>query len=121
MILLKAESRKSKEIGQILGFCEQAVNGWLWRYQEEGLEGLKTKPGKGRLPIFKMEDRQAVRWSISEHRQRISQALAELKETLGRNFSEKTLRRFLKNCVADINESVRVPGKREPKRFTGIK
>jgi transposase len=122
MVLLKAENRKSSEIGQILDFCEQAVNGWLWRYLETGIDGLLTKPGQGRIPILSVkQDAQAVRLSIQEHRQRISEAQAELEETLGRKFSSKTLRRFLKNCVLDINESENVPANRKPKRSTGIK
>lgn len=118
MILLKAENRKSSEVASILGFCEQAVNGWLWRYKEQGIEGLKTTPGQGRLPILKIkEDAAVVRLSVAEHRQRISLAQAELEESLGRKFSEKTLRRFLKNCVVGINESESVPEKRKAKPF----
>jgi transposase len=122
MVLLKAENRKSKEVGEILGFCEQAVNGWLRRYLEAGLDALRTKPGQGRIPILKVkEDATAVRLSIAEHRQRISQAQAELEETLAKKFSEKTLRRFLKNCVLDINESESIPVNRKPKNSTSIK
>ena len=121
MVLLKAENRKSSEIGQILDFCEQAVNRWLWRYLDKGIDGLITKPGQGRIPILKDEDAEVVRLSIQEHRQRIAEAQAELEETLGRKFSSKTLRRFLKNCVLDINESENVPANRKPKRSTGIK
>src|SRR5436189_5876427 len=83
MILLKAENRKSSEIAAILGFCEQAVNSWLWRYKEKGLGGLKTKPGQGRLPILKIEeDLSVVRLSIAEHRQRVAVAQTELEESL---------------------------------------
>jgi transposase len=121
MLLLKAEKRKSSEIGEILGFCEQAVNGWLWRYKEEGIEGLKNKPGQGRIPILKLEkDAQPVRLSVCEHRQRISQARAELEDKLGKQFSEKTLRRFLKNLTADIAESESVPEKRKAKKSISI-
>jgi transposase len=118
MILLKAENRKSKEVALILDFCEQAVNKWLWRYKENGIAGLKTKPGQGRIPILKLrEDALVVRLSVAEHRQRLSQAVPELETSLGKRFSEKTLRRFLKNCVADINESAVVPAKRKSKKF----
>ena len=122
MILFKADGRKSSEIAAILGLCEQTVNGWLWRYKENGIGGLKTKPGQGRIPILKLaEDAQAVRLSVAEHRQRISQAQAELEQSLGKRFSEKTLRRFLKNCVVGINESESVPAKRKPKPFMTTK
>lgn len=49
MILLKSEKRTSVEIGGILGCCEMVVNNWLVRYQEEGIQGLATRSGRGRL------------------------------------------------------------------------
>ena len=97
MILLKAEGRKSQEVADILGFCQQAVNGWLWRYKNDGIKGLETKPGQGRVPILKLsQDAVAVRLSVAEHRQRLWQARAELEKNLGKQFSDRTLRRFLK-------------------------
>jgi transposase len=106
IVLLKSEGRKSKEIAGFLGFCEPMVNRWLRRYLADGIEALKTRAGQGRKAILNVEsDLPAVRLSVSEHRQRISQAKAELEESLQKSFSEKTLRRFLKNLTADINES----------------
>src|SRR6202012_5167536 len=79
LILLKAEGRKSKEVAAILGSCEQSVNGWLWRYINEGIKGLQNKSGQGRPPILQpSQDAQAVRLAVAEHRQRISQARADL-------------------------------------------
>lgn len=117
MILLKAEGRKSQQVADILGFCQQSVNGWLWRYKNHGIKALETKPGQGRVPILKLsQDAAAVRLSVVEHRQRICQARAELEQTLGKQFSDRTLRRFLKNCVADINASANVLESRKPKK-----
>ena len=118
MVLLKAEGRKSQDIADILGLCQQAVNNWLWRYKQQGISGLHTKSGQGRPPILQhTQDAQAVRLAVAEHRQRISQARADLEDTLGKKFSDKTLRRFLKNCVADINASVSVPDNRKSRKF----
>jgi hypothetical protein len=47
MVLLKAEGRKSQEVADILGSCQQAVNGCLWRYKNDGIKGLGAKPDKG--------------------------------------------------------------------------
>ena len=117
MILLKAEGRKSQDVAAILDLCRQSVNGWLWRYKNDGIKGLQTKPGQGRVPILKLgQDAAPVRLSVAEHRQRISQARAELEQTLGKHFSERTLRRFLKNCVADINASANVLESRKPRK-----
>ena len=32
-----------------------SVNAWTRRYREEGIEGLKTKPGRGRKAVLQME------------------------------------------------------------------
>src|SRR5215212_3647742 len=106
MVLLKSEGRKSQEIADFLGFCQQAVNFWLHRYKLEGISGLVVKEGRGRPAILSpKEDLESVKQAVQQHRQRISLAKAELEESLGKEFSQKTLERFLKNLTADINES----------------
>jgi transposase len=105
LVLLKSEGRKSKEISSILGITEQKVNRWLWRYKFEGLPGLEIRTGRGRPAILQTTDTASVKQAVQQHRQRISQAKAELEKSLGKEFSQKTLERFLKNLTADINES----------------
>ncbi len=97
MVLLKADKRTSADVAEIVGVCAQTVNGWLWRYKHAGLKGLETQPGQGRRSILReAEDAAAVRGAVADHRQRIALARAELEQRLGKTFSEKTLRRFLK-------------------------
>jgi transposase len=104
IVLLKAEGRKSKEIASFLGCCEKAVNDWLHRYLRDGIQGLAIKAGRGRKSILSQQtDAAIVRAAVKEHRQRISLAKAELEATLGKEFSGRTLVRFLKNLTADIN------------------
>ena len=105
LVLLKSEGRKSKEIASFLGITEQKVNRWLWRHQLEGLKGLEIHSGRGRRAILQTKDTQAVKEAVQKHRQRISQAKVELEKSLGKDFSQKTLERFLKNLTAAINES----------------
>jgi hypothetical protein len=52
MILLKSQWLTSQEVARQVGCCEVVVNTWLQRYQEERLEGLKTRKGRGRRPIL---------------------------------------------------------------------
>lgn len=112
MILLKSEQRSSAQIAQLLGCCEVVVNTWLQRYQAEGLQGLHTKPGRGRKTILNPEtDLAQVKATVQSNRQRISLAKAELEEALGKTFSQKTLERFVKNMVLAINDSESVPPK----------
>ena len=106
MVLLKSEGRKSQEIADFLGYCQQAVNLWLNRYKLEGINGLLIREGRGRPRILsETEDLKAVKEAVQRHRQRISIAKAELEENLGKEFSQKTLERFLKNLTAAISES----------------
>ena len=106
MVLLKSEGRKSKEISQFLGCHEISVNSWVKRYKDRGIEGLKTKEGRGRPPILsEKEDSAKVREAVKRHRQRVSLAKVELEKSFRKGFSQRTLTRFLKSLVADINES----------------
>ena len=118
MILLKSQQRSSAQIAETLGCCEVVVNTWLQRYQTQGLDGLHTKPGRGRKAILNPEtDLAQVKATVQSNRQRISLAKAELEEALGKNFSQKTLERFVKNMVLAINASESVPPKSHVRQF----
>ena len=119
IVLLKSEGRTSAEIAEILGCCEMAVNNWLKRFEDEGIEGLRTKPGRGRKPILDAgKDLQRVKQAVQRSRQRISLAKAELEAELGKGFSTKTLERYIKNMVAAINESESVPQRSRARKST---
>lgn len=105
VVLLKAQGRKSKEIAAMFGCGEKSVNDWLHRFRAEGINGLRTRAGRGRPSILSAEaNAGAVRQAVQEHRRRISQAKAALEEDLGKEFSQRTLVRFLKNLTADISD-----------------
>jgi transposase len=104
MILLKSENRTSLEVVGILGGCEMTVNNWVNRYLAEGIEGLKTKPGRGRKAILQPIDLEQVKEAVKHSRQKITVARAELEESLGKEFSTSSLKRYLKKTVAATNE-----------------
>lgn len=104
IILLKSEKRTSLEIKDILGCCEMVVNNWVKRYEDEGISGLQTKAGRGRKAILKEVDLEQVKEAVKQSRQRISVARAELEESLGKEFSISSLKRFLKKTLAATNE-----------------
>jgi transposase len=119
MILLKSEQRTSAEIAGILNCCEMVVNNWVKRYEAEGVEGLRTKPGRGRKPILDAEkDLPQVKAAVRTHRQRLSLAKAELEAALGKAFSNKTLERYIKNMVGAINASESVPQRSRSRKLT---
>lgn len=112
LILLKNEGRTSKEVSQIIKINEVSVNNWLDRYQAEGIKGLMTKPGRGRKPLLSQTQHAAiVEKAVQKERQRLAQAkviLAQakviLEQELSKQFSLKTLKRFLKSLTVDTKE-----------------
>ena len=119
MILLKSQHRSSQDVALIVGCCEMSVNNWLTRYQDQGLAGLHTKAGRGRKAILDAEtDLEAVRQAVRGNRQRLRVAKADLEEVLGKSFSDKTLRRFLKDTLHAINAFESVPAKSQTRTST---
>jgi putative transposase len=119
MVLLKADDRRSVDVAEMVGVCAHTVNAWLWRYKRVGITGVATHPGQGRPSILhEAEDGAAVRAAVADQRQRLALARAEVEDRVGKRFSDKTLRRFLKNVGADIRVSASVPPKRKSKPST---
>ncbi len=105
MILLKSEKRTSAEIASFLDCHKITVHEWVKRYQAEGIDSLKMRPGRGRRAILSaVTDLEAVRAAVIRSRQRISLAKTELEAELQKPFSTATLKRFLKKTVAATNE-----------------
>lgn len=106
-ILLKATGRTSKDVGSIVGMCHVSVNSWLKRFKTNGLQGLNTKPGRGRKPFMNQtRDAQAVLKAVKANRQRIQLAKADWQATRSQGsqaVSATTFRAFLKALVGDTN------------------
>lgn len=104
IVLLKNEGRSSKDISKITDTVDASVNYWLNRFEREGIEGLQTRPGRGRKPILGNGAEAAkVFETVKQERQRLGQAKAILEKELEKNFSLKTLKRFLKSITAATN------------------
>lgn len=106
IVLLKSEGRSSKEVAGIVKQHYVSVNTWLTRYEQDGLDGLQTKPGRGRKALLNKEtDAGLVRQVVQNERQRLTQAKAQIEAQTGRSMSLKTLHRFLKNLTATTDAS----------------
>ena len=105
MILLKCEKRPNSEIARFLGCHKITVGEWVKRFETEGIEGLKMRPGRGRRSILSASTDLSRVWAaVQRSRQRISLAKAELEAELQKPFSTTTLKRFLKKTSAASNE-----------------
>jgi transposase len=108
LVMLKSEGRSSKEVAAIIKMNAITINNWLNRYELEGIAGLKTKPGRGRKLVLEPErDMGQVRRAVTQERQRLGQAKLLLEQQLGKEFSLKTLKRFLKKLSAATNASAK--------------
>jgi transposase len=109
MVLLKSEGRFSKDIAEMVGIQSQIqINQWIRRYQTgyaiQGIQVLHNQAGQGRKQkLDKSRDEAIVRQRVMGDRQRLSKAKELLESDLNKQFSLKTLKRFLKNLSADSN------------------
>ncbi len=105
IILLKSETRSSSEIARFLDCHQVTVYEWVKRFEASGIEGLQTRPGRGRRATLQVStDLSRVRAAVIRSRQRLSLAKAELEAELQKPFSTATLKRFLKKTIAASNE-----------------
>jgi len=68
------------------------------------MAGLGTKAGRGRKPILCEGDGAKISETVRQERQRLGQAKEILQKELDKNFSLKTLKRFLKSITAATSE-----------------
>jgi transposase len=102
MMLLKSEKRTSTEVAEVIGCCEMVINNWLTRYLEEGIEGLRTRAGRGRPPILSQQNPDhlnKVKDEIEKHPNSVKTVIAALSEDLDLQMHPETLKRFLKKMV----------------------
>jgi transposase len=102
MVLLKSENRSSVEIAGILGCCEVVINNWLTRFEQEGIQGLQTRAGRGRKPKLSTQNPvhlRTVKAEIALHPQSVKTVVANLEQGLDLQMHPDTLKRFLKRLV----------------------
>jgi transposase len=107
-LLLSAEGYEVKDLAAVFPVSQMTIYNWLRRWERGGISGLKDSAGRGRKPILQAVDLPQVKARVQENARQLKIARQRLKEELGREFSEKTLRRFLKSLVADTRDGANV-------------
>lgn len=105
-LLLSSQGYQVKELADIFRVSEISIYTWLKRWETGGIVSLRDKPGRGRRAILQAEDLDQIKQTVQENAQRLRIAREKLKVELGREFSAKTLKRFLKSLTADIKDGV---------------
>ena len=75
-------------------------------WEEQGLVGLRNKSGQGRKAILTDSDKPLIKSKVQASPQQLKQVRLELKEELNKEFSTKTLQRFLKTLVGQVGDVV---------------
>ena len=104
VILLKSMGLTSEEVGKFTAMTYVSVNAWTKRYKVEGIDGLKTKPGRGRKAVLDVAiDKESVLQTVKANRQRIQTAKAEWEQETNKSVSLSTFKAFLKVLADDIS------------------
>ena len=107
-LLLSAEGYQVKELARVFQVGELCIYGWLKRWEKGGITGIRDKAGRGRRAILQAADSAVVKAKVQANAQRLKIARQPIKEELGREFSTKTLKRFLKSLIADTKDGANV-------------
>ena len=107
-LLFSADGYDVVALGQALGVRSRTVYSWFNRWQSGGLAGLANAAGQGRRPILAAADEPLVVHAVRTNRQQLKEVTATLRQEQAKNFSTRTLRRFLKS-VAGVGGASTTP------------
>lgn len=102
-LLLSNEGKQVKEIAGILQVSTISIYSWFQRWQEKGIVGLLNQKGQGRKAILLQSEGEKIKQKVQANAQQLKLAREELKKELNKEFSDKTLKRYLKKLVQDGN------------------
>ena len=118
-LLLSHQGHDVSSLMAVFKVSRLTIYHWLNRWRDFGLRGLYNQVGQGRPSILTEADVQQVKQRVRENRQQLKEVRAQLKTDLAKDFSDKTLKRFLKSLVA--NGAVTAKASRPPRTPRPIK
>lgn len=107
-ILLSNEMKSVSEIAEFFRVGTKSIYNWLKVWETQGIKGLQHKPGQGRPPKLKLEDKnqvKIVKTLVENEPKNLKRVVGQLKSELNIDLSKKTLKRFLKNLDTNGNVS----------------
>lgn len=82
----------------------ESITNWFDCWEKQGIVGLWNKAGQGRKFILTEADKPLIKSKVQSSPQQLKKVRLELKEELNKEFSTKTLQRFLKSLVKQIGD-----------------
>ena len=98
-LLLSADGHPVSALMQMLAVRRATVYAWFTRWETGGLAGLANAAGQGRPSVLTAADEPQVRAAARANRQQLKEVTATLRQELNKEFSPRTLKRFLKSVV----------------------
>ena len=97
-ILLSSDGFSVDEIAKIYGVDRDTVSGWINKWEQFGLEGLKDQPRSGNPGILTQSEKQLVIELCQETPRSIPSIIASLFEQTEKYASDSTIKRILKSA-----------------------
>ena len=107
-ILLSYRGKSVPELQELLGVTYQSLYAWFNRWESEGIEGLKIRPGRGRKPKLSIENIdhvKTVKQALKKENRTLNQLRQDVEAKIGQSISKSTLRSFLKDLITDTAAS----------------
>lgn len=105
-LLLSHQGYDMISISQIFGVTHGTISNWFSNWDKGGIAGLWNASGQGRKPILRQGDLAIIKSKVSENPQQLKSVRVELMQELQKEFSQKTLERFLKTVVKPVGKGV---------------
>lgn len=100
-LLLSSQGKSVPELTEIFSVLPLTIYTWMNRWEKDGIMGVLDQKGRGRKAILTQQDHSLIKEKLQANAQKLSLVREELKAVLNKEFSEKTLKRFLKKLVLD--------------------
>lgn len=100
-LLLSSQGKSVPELTEIFSVLPLTIYTWMNRWEKDGIMGVLDQKGRGRKAILNQEDHTLIKEKLQANAQKLSLVREELSVSLNKEFSEKTLKRFLKKLVSD--------------------
>jgi len=101
-LLLSHQKYDMAHLKTTFNVSHATISNWFTAWQMQGIVGIRNKPGRGRKAILLPADLPLIKEKIQANPQHLKIVREELKTELAKDFSDKTLKRFLKSLVRPL-------------------
>lgn len=95
-LLLSNQAYDMASLANIFNVTQPSITHWFDSWEQKGIAGLRNRKGQGPKFILTQSDAATIKAKVQSNPQELRKVREELKEELKKDFSQKTLERFLK-------------------------